>query len=283
MKIQLKKFDIRNIKNDSVVLFIGKRNTGKSFLLKDLLYNNRTLPIGMVISPTEAANHFFENFIPNMLIHDEYSPTTLERFVNRQKKIAEQYTLDKKQYGSSEIDPSAFLILDDCLYDKSWVNDKNIRYLFMNGRHVKVFLMITMQYPLGVPPQLRANVDYVFILRENQIKQQQRIYEQYAGMFHSFEAFSTVMNACTENYECLVIDNKVQSNKLEDQVYWYKAIDHTNFQLCSPELWEIQAAEEARKNMGGVDNTDDNEEEYDPSKMRLKKGGQEKLIVHKHY
>lgn len=283
MKIQLKKFDIRNIKNDSVVLFIGKRNTGKSFLLKDLLYNNRTLPIGMVISPTEAANHFFENFIPSMLIHDEYSQSTLERFVNRQKKITEQYTLDKKQYGgSSDIDPSAFLILDDCLYDKTWVNDKNIRYLFMNGRHVKVFLMITMQYPLGVPPQLRANVDYVFILRENQIKQQQRIYEQYAGMFHSFEAFSTVMNACTENYECLVIDNKVQSNKLEDQVYWYKAVDHNNFQLCSPELWEIQAAEEARKNMGGVDNTDDNEEDYDPSKMRFKKN-QEKLTVHKHY
>jgi len=282
MKIQLKKFDIRNIKNDSVVLFIGKRNTGKSFLLKDLLYNNRTLPIGMVISPTETANHFFENFIPNMLIHDEYSPATLERFVNRQKKIAEQYTLDKKQYGGSEIDPSAFLILDDCLYDKTWVNDKNIRYLFMNGRHVKVFLMITMQYPLGVPPQLRANVDYVFILRENQIKQQQRIYEQYAGMFHSFEAFSTVMNACTENYECLVIDNKVQSNKLEDQVYWYKAVDHTNFQLCSPELWEIQAAEEARKNMGGVDNTDDNEEKYDPSKMRSKKN-QEPLTVHKYH
>jgi hypothetical protein len=282
MKIQLKKFDIRNIKNDSVVLFIGKRNTGKSFLLKDLLYNNRTLPIGMVISPTETANHFFENFIPNMLIHDEYSPATLERFVNRQKKIAEQYTLDKKQYGGSEIDPSAFLILDDCLYDKTWVNDKNIRYLFMNGRHVKVFLMITMQYPLGVPPQLRANVDYVFILRENQIKQQQRIYEQYAGMFHSFEAFSTVMNACTENYECLVIDNKVQSNKLEDQVYWYKAVDHANFQLCSPELWEIQAAEEARKNMGGVDNIDDNEEKYDPSKMRSKKN-QEPLTVHKYH
>ena len=282
MKIQLKKFDIRNIKNDSVVLFIGKRNTGKSFLLKDLLYNNRTLPIGMVISPTEAANHFFENFIPSMLIHDEYAAGTVERFVNRQKKITEKYTLDKKQYGSSDIDPSAFLILDDCLYDKTWTNDKNIRYLFMNGRHVKVFLMITMQYPLGVPPQLRANVDYVFILRENQIKQQQRIYEQYAGMFHSFEAFSTVMNACTENYECLVIDNKVQSNKLEDQVYWYKATDHSDFQLCSPELWEIQAAEEARKSMGGVDNIDDNEEKYDPSKMRLKKN-QEKLTVHKQY
>jgi hypothetical protein len=88
------------------------------------------------------------------------------------------------------------------------------------------------------------------------------------------------MNACTENYECLVIDNKVQSNKLEDQVYWYKATERTDFQLCSSELWEIQAAEEARKNMSGVDAQDDNEEPYDPSKMRLKKN-QEKLTVYK--
>lgn len=282
MKLELKKFDVRNIKDDSVILFIGKRNTGKSFLLRDVLYHHRSVPIGMVISPTESANHFFENFIPNILIHEEYSPATVERFVGRQKKITEQYTMEKKQYSRSDLDPRAFLILDDCLYDKTWPNDKNIRYLFMNGRHVKVFLMITMQYPLGVPPQLRANVDYVFILRENQIKQQQRIYEQYAGMFHSFEAFSAVMNACTENYECLVIDNKVQSNKLEDQVYWYKAADHSSFQLCSSELWDIQALEQERKSMGYGRQDDDDEEPYNPTAMRVKKN-QPKLTVKKQY
>ena len=31
MEIQLKKFDIREIKDDKVVVFIGKRDTGKSF------------------------------------------------------------------------------------------------------------------------------------------------------------------------------------------------------------------------------------------------------------
>lgn len=283
MKLELKKFDVRNINDDSVVLFIGKRNTGKSFLLRDVLYNHKTMPIGMVISPTETANHFFENFIPNMLIHEQYAANTVERFVNRQKTIAEQCTIDKKKYGRSDLDPRAFLILDDCLYDKSWPNDKNIRYLFMNGRHVKVFLLITMQYPLGVPPQLRANVDYVFILRENQIKQQQRIYEQYAGMFHNFEAFSTVMNACTENYECLVIDNKVQSNKLEDQVYWYKANDHTDFKMCSQELWDIQTTEQERKQMGyGNDELDDEEEVYNPQTISTKNGKQ-KLTVRKRY
>ena len=38
MEIQLKKFDITQIKDDKVVVLIGKRDTGKSFLCKDILY-----------------------------------------------------------------------------------------------------------------------------------------------------------------------------------------------------------------------------------------------------
>jgi hypothetical protein len=31
---------------------------------------------------------------------------------------------------------------------------------------------------------------------------------------------------CTENYECLVIDNTRKSDKIEDCVYFYKATYH---------------------------------------------------------
>ena len=31
-----------------------------------------------------------------------------------------------------------------------------------------------MQYPLGIPPALRTNVDYVFILRENIMRNQKK-------------------------------------------------------------------------------------------------------------
>jgi hypothetical protein len=45
------------------------------------------------------------------------------------------------------------------------------------------------------------------------------------------------MDQCTENFECLVICNNVNSNRLEDQVFWYKAADHPPFKLCDSSLW----------------------------------------------
>ena len=30
------------------------------------------------------------------------------------------------------------------------------------------------------------------------------------------------MDQCTENFECLVINNNAKSNKLNDQVFWYR-------------------------------------------------------------
>ena len=36
--VQLRKFDIRNITDDKVVVLIGKRDTGKSFLCKEFLF-----------------------------------------------------------------------------------------------------------------------------------------------------------------------------------------------------------------------------------------------------
>ena len=37
MKLQLRKFDMASISDDKVVVMIGKRDTGKSFLCRDLL------------------------------------------------------------------------------------------------------------------------------------------------------------------------------------------------------------------------------------------------------
>ena len=153
---------------------------------------------------------------------------------------------EKEHFGGTNIDPSAFLILDDCLYDSSWIKDPNIRSLFMNGRHWKILFIITMQYALGIPPSLRTNIDYVFILRENYVSNRKRLYEHYAGMFPSFEIFCQVMDQCTENFECLVINNNAKSNKLEDQVFWYKASDHDDFKLGAKEYWDY-----AEQNGGG--------------------------------
>ena len=130
------------------------------------------------------------------------------------------------------------LFLDDCLYDNTWVKDKNVRSLFMNGRHYHILFILTMQYALGIPPNLRTNIDFVFILRENYVSNRKRLYEHYAGMFPSFEMFCQVMDQCTENYECLVINNNAKSNQLSDQVFWYKASPHEDFKIGAKPFWD---------------------------------------------
>jgi len=242
LNLRLKKFDMSKIKHDKVVVFIGRRETGKSFLVKDLLWNNQSLPCGTVISGTEGSNQFYSKLVPSMFIHEEYSPLIIANVLKRQKLLAKKIAKDIGERGTTSVDPRNFLILDDCLFNNSWINDRNVKYLFMNGRHVHTMFIITMQYAMGIPPSLRTNIDYVFILRENYISNRRKIYEQYAGMFPDFDSFCQVMNQCTENFECLVIDNNAKSNKLEDQVFWYKATPHPDFKLCSPELWAHSAS-----------------------------------------
>jgi len=253
-----------------VVVLIGRRDTGKSFLVRDLLYYHQDIPIGTVISGTEAGNGFFSEHVPKLFIHDEYNSGIIENILKRQKTVLKQVKKEMEAYKRTNIDPRAFVILDDCLYDNKWTKDKLMRLLFMNGRHWKIMLIITMQYPLGIPPNLRTNIDYVFILREPYIANRKRIWENYAGMFPTFESFCQVMDQCTENFECLVINNNAKSNKLQDQIFWYKAQNHSNFRLGSKEFWELS------KDI----NSDEEDEVYDPNSAQ-KRGAGPKIQVKK--
>lgn len=253
-----------------VCVLIGRRDTGKSFLVRDLLFYQQDIPIGVVVAGTEEGNGFYGKLVPKLFIHTEYSSVIIENILKRQKGVLKQIKKELETKRRSTIDPRTFVILDDCLYDATWTRDKLMRLLFMNGRHWKIMLIITMQYPLGIPPTLRTNIDFVFLLREPYIANRKRIYENYAGMFPTFESFCQVMDQCTENYECLVINNNSKSNRLNDQVFWYKAESHNDFKLGSKEFWDLS------KNMG----SDDEDEKYDPSAVK-KRGAGPKINVKK--
>ena len=276
MSLELKRFKMNSISfkpNEAqgpVVVLIGKRGSGKTYIVRDLLFYHQDIPIGVVIAGTEEGNGFYGKMVPKLFIHNEYNTAIIENILKRQKSVLKQIKKEVETFKKSTIDPRAFVILDDCLYDGSWTRDKMMRLLFMNGRHWKIMLVITMQYPLGIPPMLRTNIDYVFILREPYIANRKRIYENYAGMFPTFEAFCQVMDQCTENYECLVINNTAKSNKLQDQVFWYKADAHNDFKLGSKEFWELS------KDI----NSDDEDEKYDPNNTK-KRGQGPKINVKK--
>jgi len=276
MTLELKKFDMRSIVFDPkenkgpVIVLIGRRDTGKTFLVKDLLYFHQDVPIGTVISGTEAGNGFYGKLVPKLFIHEEYNTVLIENVLRRQKTVMKQCQKEMEMYKKCTIDPRTFVILDDCLYDNTWARDKLMRALFMNGRHWKVMLIITMQYPLGIPPNLRTNIDYVFILRENYLTNRKKIWENFASMFPTLESFCSVLDQTTENYSCLVVSNNAKSNKITDQIFWYKAEDRPDYKLGSKEFWELSK---------GI-NSDDEDEQYDPNNVK-KKGQGPKISVKK--
>lgn len=230
MSLKLKKFDPSTIGDNRTCVFIGKRGTGKTTLVTDILWHKRHLPVGIVMSGTEEGNGHYGNFVPDTFIYSDYDRSVIEKVIARQRKLAVE--------ADEKVDKRTFLLLDDVMYDKKICRERCIRQLFMNGRHWDILLFATFQYVMDLPPDLRANVDYLFILRDNVINARVRLWKCFFGIIPDFKLFSTIMDKCTENYECLVLDNTRPSNKIEDCVYWYKAKPHANFRVGAQEFWE---------------------------------------------
>lgn len=228
MHLQLRKFDPSTMGPNRVVLVVGKRNTGKSVLVKDLMYHLRGIPAGVVISATADATGWYRGWIPDTFVHDEYKKDLVERLIARQRKLCKT--------GRPR---DAFLILDDCMYDKRFLRDKCIRALFLNGRHLRTTVILTAQYAMDVDVTCRSNIDYVFCFREPILANRQRLYQNFFGMFPSFDVFCQVLDRTTENFECLVLNNVSRSNAVEDNVFWYKAKLRDNFRVGNALFWKF--------------------------------------------
>ena len=262
MSISLSKFKPKSIEarrttgaGPPTIVFIGKRGTGKSTLVADILYYMRRIKAGVAISATEDGNAFYSKFIPEILIHSEYKPEIIQQVITRQKKVINSDTKTP--------DGDVFVLLDDCMYDKRMIRDVNIRGIFMNGRHWRISFMLTMQYCMDLPPDLRSNIDYVFILRENIIQNQEKIYKNFFGIFPHFSVFQDVLNSCTEGYDCLVLDNTSKSNNIQDCVFWYRAKPTRKFKVGTKELWKYCKKNYDEKKAKNVP-------EYDKKNMKKK-------------
>ena len=137
MNLELRKFDMKTISfkpNESkgpVVVLIGRRDTGKSFLVRDLLFYHQDIPIGVVIAGTEEGNGFYGKLVPKLFIHNEYNTAIIENILKRQKSVLKQIKKEMETFKRTTIDPRAFVILDDCLYDGTWARDKMMKLLFI--------------------------------------------------------------------------------------------------------------------------------------------------------
>jgi hypothetical protein len=230
-RLPIKRFNISDMVDHCTIAMIAKRATGKSFLTREIMYHKRHIAAAVAISRTEKLNSFYSEFIPDSYIFSEYDSSILNRIYDRQAKINEDNKIRIKNKEKTK-DDTLMLIMDDCMSSKgTWLKDPNITELFFNGRHHHLSFILTMQYAVGIPPEMRSNFDYVFLLAEDTVNNRRRLYEHYAGMFPTFDIFQQVFSDITENYGVMVIDNRVHSKNITDKVFWYRAKTVPTFKI----------------------------------------------------
>lgn len=229
MTLRIKKFDPRTIRGPRIFFILGKRNTGKSCLMRDLLYHMPRPDFVLAMAPTEDTLDMFREFIPEGCIFDHFSQNKLDQTVEVQRELVNR---GKKR--------SVLIILDDCLYQKGVLKSTTMRNIFFNGRHDNISLMCAAQYMMDIDVSLRTNIDYIFTMRENILTNRQKLYKYYFGQFSKFDEFDKVMTACTQDYKTLVLDGTVSSTTASDSVMWYKAsLDVPRFRLCKSVFWSM--------------------------------------------
>jgi len=204
--------------------------THNTTLITSLLYHKRDIfPVAFIMSGTEDSNGHYKRIVPSTFVYNKLDERKLEDFIIRQK-------IAKKHLAN----PWAVLLLDDCTDDPKLFNKPLFQGLYKNGRHWKMWFILSLQYCMDIKPVIRTNVDGVFILRESNLRNRKSLWENYAGIIPDFNLFCSILDQITDDYTALYIHNSTTSNRLEDCLFWYKAKPiPSTFKLGSRDFWKF--------------------------------------------
>jgi len=136
MKLHVKRFDMRNIKSNCVILIIGSRGKGKTTLLEYMLYHLRNrFDVGCAMAETENASAMLRSHIPNALVYEDGLDMDI---LTKMQEIFKACADNKKNRR-------ALVVFDDCMAAKK-MKGETIRKFFMNGRHIDLTCILTLQF-----------------------------------------------------------------------------------------------------------------------------------------
>jgi len=211
----------------SKIVVLGKAGSGKSVLIKSLLYAKRDIiPIGVVVSGSEDTNAFYAKLFPKIFINEKFDLSIIADIHKRQE-------ISKKHLSNAW----NVFIMDDCMDDAKPFNDPLMLGLFKNSRHWNVLSIFANQYVFDFKPVIRTNIDGVFIFREASVTNRDKIYANFASIIPSKPLFYALMDQLTNDFTCIYINNQTSSNDWRDCVFYYKAPILPDFQFGCEDYW----------------------------------------------
>ena len=240
--LKLEEFDIKTLIKDCDgsyihprIVMIAPSGSGKSWIVRNILYEMRDIPCGVVLAPTDKMNKFYDDFMPSSFIHHEFRQDIIPKILGRQSKILEKNEAREK-INKKIIDPRIVFVMDDCMADKDkWIKDPKMLEIMNQGRHFKLTFILTMQYCLGIQPELRTQFNFVFLLGDDNAASRKKLHEHWAGVFPKRDLFEQVFLQITADYGCMVINQRIKTTDISKKVFWFKAKKVPNFKIGIPQ------------------------------------------------
>jgi energy-coupling factor transporter ATP-binding protein EcfA2 len=207
---KIREFNFTFNKNPTILL-IGKRSTGKTTLIRHII--NILKPFNtLIVAPMNHLDEMFNN-ISHARIENKFNPDLTEQIIS-------------SKYHNK------LIVHDDCFEDTRINKNETFRNLICDGRNMNTSHIFTIQYPLAISPEIRTNLDYVFIFGDDFMTNKKRLYEKYAGFFIKLDDFVKIYDHFTDIYTMgrgafVVIDNTVHDNNISNKIFYGK-IDINN-------------------------------------------------------
>jgi hypothetical protein len=222
MRLKISKLDPDSLKPGGVYLLQGRRSTGKSTLLKQVLYwmkDKHDLVIAM--TPTESTKEMFCSILPAQFVYDGFNVNILEAVMETQKELIAKGKVRR-----------VCIVLDDLSFDAKAFREKAVGAAFRNSRHYNCSLCITAQAVYDLLPSLRQQVDVVFALRDPIAQSRKKLWLAYFGMMR-YDDFVACFEACTSNFGAICLDQSVPTSDVTECVFYTKAdVTLPPFRVC---------------------------------------------------
>jgi hypothetical protein len=219
------KFSIpKQISWTSTVQIFGKRGSGKTTCQMNILYHFRKIAKWIVITGNEKYDMYIEHGIPPGCISLGYSEKWLSTWYNKQRKIAMDHGLNKKeQWTPKDVQRYGLgIIVDDLSHHKKFWHGNLWLQMTNNGRHSGCFIMSSEHNIMLEPKAIRDGQDVFVGQRENSREIREDIYKHAFGVFDSFSDFDRLFKKVTTGYHSLVMLNNIQEYDLTKIIFAMK-------------------------------------------------------------
>lgn len=202
--VQIKQWHWDRLKPDALITLEGKRRSGKTNLLRNMLKAMRRYYPEVYIFTGTKMSQEYKGLVPDRYIFDNLQqfppdspqyPGGMDAFLHIWHRQVERVEAMRKR-GKNDKNIDVLVIIEDLVANEQSHRGFHDIPLFnriaYNGRHAHMSLWVTSQNIKAVPPAIKDNTDICVILTATSQRTKETVRESFLDSLHNDEEFDEV-------------------------------------------------------------------------------------------